>query len=240
MANILALSTSTSFLSVAVKKEKDKILEKNEPGSFAHAEKLLPAIDQLLGKSKLKLQAIDTFLLDRGPGSFTGLRIGFSTLKGFLALKKKDCFGCLSLDMIAENCSLPKNGKLVVVMDAYRQKIYARFYKTGKKSIVPETRVRVLTFEEFMSVYSPQTFLAGNALARYDSLFSKHVNKELILPEPFWYPRASAMISLFEKSNPAKDRHSRFKKLARPADFLPLYFRLSEAEEKRVEYANSH
>jgi tRNA threonylcarbamoyladenosine biosynthesis protein TsaB len=241
MPNILAFSTSTSFLSVAVKKGKSSILEQTEPGSFAHAEKLLPSIDQLLRKAKLKLQNIDTFLIDRGPGSFTGLRIGFSTLKGILALKKKDCYGCLSLDMIAQNCGLQKEGKLAVVMDAYRQKIYARFYRAGKKSAVFETKIKILSFDELISVdHSPQTFWAGNALARYHSLFIKHVPKELILPESLWYPRSSAMISQFEKSHPSKDKNSIFKKLNTPADFLPLYFRLSEAEERRVEYANSN
>ena len=72
-----------------------------------HAENLLPVIDRLLKKEKLKIGNIDAFLISRGPGSFTGLRIGFATLKGFLATHPKPCYGAFSLDVIAAGIKVP-------------------------------------------------------------------------------------------------------------------------------------
>ena len=71
---------------------------------------------------------MDAFLIDRGPGSFTGLRIGFATLKGFFAFSPKNCYGPLSLDIIARAIDLPEGSALGVLLDARREKIFARFY----------------------------------------------------------------------------------------------------------------
>jgi tRNA threonylcarbamoyl adenosine modification protein YeaZ len=77
-----------------------------------HAEKILPVIDRLLKKEKLKIRDIDAFLIGRGPGSFTGLRVGFATLKGFLATCPKPCYGAFSLDIIAAGSAQKNYGNL--------------------------------------------------------------------------------------------------------------------------------
>jgi len=83
--NILAFDTSSSVLSVALKTGKSKISEVSLTGFFQHAENLLPLIAKLLKKHKISIAKVDLFLLGRGPGSFTGLRVSFATVKGFLA-----------------------------------------------------------------------------------------------------------------------------------------------------------
>ncbi|HLD50517.1 MAG TPA: tRNA (adenosine(37)-N6)-threonylcarbamoyltransferase complex dimerization subunit type 1 TsaB, partial [bacterium] len=207
--NILALETSSPVLSVALQKGKTgKILQSSVRGFSKHAENLFPALDQLLKKTKLSIQEIDTWLIGRGPGSFTGLRIGFSALKGFLVMEKsaqggsasggKDCFGALSLDLIAENAPLPEGSRLGVCLDAFRQKVYARFYRRSQGKWQPASTPEAWTLEEFISRLPPETALTGNALERFGPEIKKHFQKIHFLTEKLWYPKASSLISLFQ------------------------------------------
>jgi tRNA threonylcarbamoyladenosine biosynthesis protein TsaB len=228
MKNILAIEASSAVLSVALKKGKESISETKLVGFLKHAENLVLMIDDLLRKEKLSIGAIDVFLIGRGPGSFTGLRIAFATLKGFLALKKKPCFGALSLDMIAENIQLPEGSRLAVCLDARREKIYARFYQLKKGVWLPKKQPRVLSFSELISELPSDIHLAGDALTRYGKDLENHRDKKKIhfLPESAWHPRARTLIHWFE----TKDK--KLKILTKPRDFLPLYFRLPEASAK--------
>ncbi len=232
MKNILAFDTSSSVLSIALKRGEDTISETKITGFFHHAENLLPKIDQMLKKKKLTINDIRLFLIGRGPGSFTGLRIGFATLKGFLALKKKPCWGALSLDMIAENLNLPENSRLAVCLDAHRKRIYVRFYKRKKGEWKPEAKPQALEFSEIAEKISKETYLAGNALERYGDDFKKlNIQKKIhFTAEKDWYPKASTLIRWHEEKN------KKLSELKTPVDFSPLYFRLSEPEEKRKEH----
>ena len=237
MNSILAIDTSSPVLSVAFKKGKGEILRKNISGFLKHAENLLPAIDQLLKKKKTSIKEVKTFLIGRGPGSFTGLRIGFATLKGFLALEKKNCFGATSLDMIAENIELPEKTELAVLLDARRDKVYARFYKRRNGNWIPKGKPETLPLIDLISKLPKEIFIAGDALARYQDMLiyqSEQSGKKIhFIPENKWYPNASTLIHWFE------NRDKKLVRLEKPRDFIPLYFRLSEAEERKKAYANT-
>ena len=164
--NILAFETSSPFLSVALKKGTHKIAETLLEGFMSHGENLVPLIRNLLKKKKLLFDDLDYCLIGRGPGSFTGLRVGFATLKGFLAAKKIACFGMLSLDIIAEGISLPEGSDLAICLDAFREKIYFRLYHREKGCWFPTSPAQVLSPAETGSLLTAGTYLAGNALRK--------------------------------------------------------------------------
>lgn len=228
MSLILAIETSSPLLSVALKNRKGAIHEKSLEGYFKHGENLIPFIDQILKKNRLKIGAVDFFLIGRGPGSFTGLRVGFATLKGFLAARPTPCYGALSLDIIAQGIDLPDGVSLCVCLDARREKIYARFYERQKGIWKAKTKPGVLSVEELLSLSPAKIHFAGDALIPYADMIKMKAAKRKIhfLPRRLWYPTASHLIELFEAD-------SAVQKLAKPKDFEPLYFRLPEAEEKR-------
>lgn len=231
--NLLAFETSSRVLSVALKKGRGPILRSTVRGYLNHAENLIPAIDHLLRKKKLKLYDIDAFLIGRGPGSFTGLRIGFATLKGFLAVKKKPCFGALSLDLTAHGIPLEGRKELAILLDARREHIYARFYGRARgKNWRPKGRPRVLGLEELLRKFPAEIHLAGDALLRYGKEIKERPHQKVhFLDEKFRYPKAQSLIELYPSSS--------LQRLEKPEDFLPLYFRLPEAEErKRKTYAS--
>ena len=215
MKTILALETSTRVLSVALGTPSGKIREARSPSPLQHSENLIPLMDRLLKEERLSLDQIDAFAIDRGPGSFTGLRIGFSLLKGFLAALKRPCYGALSLDMMA--AKVPPGSRLGVLIDARREKIYSRFYRFQKGKWMPERKLELLSMAALISRISKGTVLAGD-LSTPDS-------KELKIQPAF--PSARTLVEWFQTKNPS------LLPLRAPQDFIPLYFRTSEAEEKR-------
>jgi tRNA threonylcarbamoyl adenosine modification protein YeaZ len=199
-----------------------------------HAENLLPVIDRLLKKERLKIGDIDAFLISRGPGSFTGLRIGFATLKGFLAVRPKPCYGAGSLDIVAAGIKGPgpfffsgKRGlapsNLAVCLDARRGKLYTRSYRHRGGRWIPVGPYRVTSSEEMDAQLPRGGWVAGDGIRKFDP------KGLVVMPEKAWIPRASTLVELFETKNPV------LKKLLRPKEFLPVYLRRSEPEEKLSE-----
>ncbi|OGW78451.1 MAG: tRNA (adenosine(37)-N6)-threonylcarbamoyltransferase complex dimerization subunit type 1 TsaB [Omnitrophica bacterium GWA2_52_8] len=243
MATLLALDTSSQLLSAAVKPSGGRIDEEIFADGPAHSENLLPVIDKLLARNRLKLSDIDCFLIGRGPGSFTGLRVGFATLKGFWAAEKKDCYGVLGPDMIAARCKLAEGSLLGTCLDAYRQRLYVRFYRRKNESWIAEQDLKIWQLEELtthlknLEAAGKNISLTGDGLKRYGAELKQSAAGAHQLAEDHWYPRASVMIENFElwRSGPRQPGSAAglFQKLESPEDFIPLYFRLSEAEEKK-------
>lgn len=226
--NLLAIETSSPILSVAIKKTGAKLRHATIQGYMKHAENLLPVIDRLLKKENLRIRDIDAFLISRGPGSFTGLRIGFATLKGFLATCPKPCYGAFSLDVIAariKGSDLVLKGykNLTVCLDARRGKLYTRSYRYYRKRWAPRGPSRVVSADKWHSRLPERSWIVGDNV-------SKPAGKDLVAtPEKNWGPRAATLITLFEAKDPL------LKKLTRPKEFLPVYLRSSEAEERLSE-----
>jgi tRNA threonylcarbamoyladenosine biosynthesis protein TsaB len=239
--NLLAIETSSPFLSVAVKKSAGKIRHASVKGYMKHAENLLPVIDRLLKKEKLKIGDIDAFLIGRGPGSFTGLRIGFATLKGFLAIRPKPCYGAFSLDVIAagihplqrpglcstETGSLQGAANLAVCLDAKRGKLYACFYRYRDGKWLPRKRIEAYSLEAVIEETTEGSLIAGDGILADKCGTMRHSGKQLVFAsERSWYPKASTLIDCFERKN------FLLQKLTKPEDMLPFYLRFSEPEEK--------
>jgi tRNA threonylcarbamoyl adenosine modification protein YeaZ len=228
MRTILAFETSSPILSVALGTQGGELKEVRSQGLFQHSENLIPLIDRLLKKENLSLGEIDAFAIDRGPGSFTGLRIGFSLLKGFLAIQKRPCFGALSLDMMAAKVPLRDDSRLGVITDARREAIYARFYRSRRGEWMAERKLELLSLPQLKVRIPEGTYLVGDAVERYREALEEAFGKRIHFLSPdFHFPSAATLVQWFQ----AQD--SRLSPLKGPRDFLPLYFRASEAEEKR-------
>ena len=234
MKTILAFETSSPILSVALGTREGKIKGIRSRGHLRHAEDLIPLADRLLKKEKLSIREIDTFAIDRGPGSFTGLRIGFSFLKGFLTARKRPCYGALSLDMIAARIPGEEGLRLGVLVDARRERIYARFYRFDRGQWQPErVGVGLVLYEQLKSHLSKETLLVGDALERYGEILKKEAGKKVRFVnagaayDRMPLPSASTLVEWFHSKNP------RLALLRNPQDLIPLYFRSSEAEENR-------
>ena len=99
---ILSVSTATNHLSVALNEDQQVIVEKNERDERNHSEHLDPLIDEILKGNKLTLKDIDRFAVAIGPGSYTGLRIGITTVKMFASILDKEVVGISTLQALAK------------------------------------------------------------------------------------------------------------------------------------------
>src|SRR5512135_1749772 len=100
---ILAIDTSTDYLSLAVTRDGKTAARFHRRSAMRHSSLLVPMIDKILKKAKVKLKAVDCFAISIGPGSFTGLRIGVTTVKGLAYALKKPVVTVPTLDAIAAN-----------------------------------------------------------------------------------------------------------------------------------------
>ncbi len=129
---ILAADTSLPLLSVALTRDDALLASVALEGKASRNEKLLPAIDWVLGEAGVDRREIDLFAVTRGPGSFTGVRIGLATMQGLaLALGKPLCA------MSTHQAIAPPVGRVVIVDDAGRGEVYVSELEDGREVVGP-------------------------------------------------------------------------------------------------------
>lgn len=134
---ILAVDTSTTTCSVAVSEEGALVAELTLAGGRTHSRHLMGLVDQLLATCGLTLDDIDAFAAVRGPGSFTGLRIGLSMVKGLSFATGKPAVGVSSLTALA--CQFPwTEDTLCMMLDARKGEVYCGTYRFVDGALLPE------------------------------------------------------------------------------------------------------
>ena len=109
------------------------ILELNINNSKTHSENLMPLIDELFNKSNIQLSDIDLIGVDNGPGSFTGIRIGISTVKGLAAPNNIPIVPVSSLEALSYNVA-PNTGYICSLIDARNYQIYCGIFDSEHNS----------------------------------------------------------------------------------------------------------
>jgi tRNA threonylcarbamoyl adenosine modification protein YeaZ len=134
---ILAADTSLPILSVALVLDDALLGAVALEGRSSRNEKLLPAIDWLLTEAAVERASIDLFAITRGPGSFTGVRIGLATMQGLaLALGKSVCA------MSTHEAIAPSHGGASIVDDAGRGEFYVSVFENAREVIAPHLAKR--------------------------------------------------------------------------------------------------
>lgn len=130
---ILTLDTNTDILSCSITKEKELISEISISNIKNHSIKSIDIIDNCLKNSNITLNDIDCFVISKGPGSFTGLRIAFSIIKAFCFSLKKPMISISSLESLSFRENF--NGITCSIMNALRGDVYINSYE-NKNSII--------------------------------------------------------------------------------------------------------
>ncbi|MEA2166408.1 MAG: tRNA threonylcarbamoyladenosine biosynthesis protein TsaB [Thermoanaerobaculia bacterium] len=129
---ILAADTSLPILSAALLLDDALVGAVALEGKHSRNEKLLPAIDWLLREASVERSAIDLFAVTRGPGSFTGVRIGLATMQGLALALGKDVCAMSTHEAIA-----PPTGRAAIVDDAGRGEFYVSVFEEGEEVVAP-------------------------------------------------------------------------------------------------------
>lgn len=125
---ILAVDTATNSCSVAIIDEGLLLIEMTTVTNQTHSKRLMGIINTCLEMSGLTLSKIDGFAVTIGPGSFTGLRIGISAVKGFAFAQQKPIIGISSLEALAWQCS-PSTYLICPILDARKKEVYYCRYR---------------------------------------------------------------------------------------------------------------
>lgn len=145
---VLGIDTSTLMSTCAVLDGDKLIGEYSLSQDMSHSEKLVPMVKEVLDSLKLTVNDIDLFSVAKGPGSFTGLRIGIATMKAFAHLTDKPIVGVSTLEALAYNLS---NNEIVVPMiDARRDRVYTGIYKWKGSDLETLMSPCVLEVEELL------------------------------------------------------------------------------------------
>ena len=135
---LLALDTSTEACSVALLMQGD-ILALDEVCPQQHSKRVLPMIDSLLAEAGLNLTSLDGIVFGRGPGSFTGVRIGVSVAQGLAFGADLPVFGVSTLAAMAQAAArLHQASQVVAAIDARMAEVYLASYRTDHNGLVQQ------------------------------------------------------------------------------------------------------
>lgn len=177
---ILAIETATPVCSVALLTQEGDLIEKRKEGIGIHSEQLFLFIEELMKEKNVKAETLDGLILSKGPGQFTGLRIGAACAKGFLFSKKVRFLTIGTLEAIAAGLfmKLPEadaRPKVIhSVLDARRKHLYyQQFQIDGKKIYKKEPGI--LELDEINRKIQPGDLVAGNGYERLSSAWNKQI-----------------------------------------------------------------
>jgi tRNA threonylcarbamoyladenosine biosynthesis protein TsaB len=221
---ILALETATLAGSIAIVDDRYGFISEVRVNlKIAHAERLMPSIQWILDASQMSIDEIDAFAVSIGPGSFTGLRIGLSTVKGLSYAAKKPIVPVPTLDAFAR--ALPYCSHMICPMlDARKNQVYAALYTWEKhecRKVMDEIAVDLDTLLE--NIQGPVIFLGDGAKLYRQQISDTLGDRAFFAPESRMYPAAASVAEIaLEKMGKGES--------ADPVSLTPLYIRKCEAE----------
>ncbi len=178
MALILLLETATTNCSVALAKEGEILaIHEHDTPNYSHSEQLHVFIQKVLEEASLAIHDIDAIAVSKGPGSYTGLRIGVSAAKGLCFALDKPLIAIETLKSLACKMKSKNFDFIIPVLDARRMEVYSKVFNT-QVSEVRDTKAEIIDEHSF-AAYADQgkTVLIGNGALKCSDVL-KHPNFE--------------------------------------------------------------
>ena len=234
---VLALDTSTDMLACAVARVDNGAVDVLAAGDHlcrrrANVE-LVGTCQDTLAAAGLKMADVDAVLVGRGPGSFTGVRIGIATAKGLACGAGVGLYGTSALDAMAQTAWLAgTRGRLAVVADAMRGEVYPGIYELDEKgahrTFTAESVVKAdaCVAELAARADAGELTLSGNGLLKYAEKFAAAgFGANRCTAQDAWWPTGEGLVRAAVEAGVFAEQNGD------PALVLPIYTRLSDAEE---------
>lgn len=226
---ILSIDTASKICAVAILEDDKLIKEIKIDNGLTHSEKLMPIIKQILDETNLSLKNIDLLVCDKGPGSFTGIRIGVATVKAFTDSLQIPAIGISSLETLAYN--IKEEGLICSLIDAKNSNVYFSLYElkdntyTLIKKHLSDSIDNVL---EILKKYDkPITFVGDGATVNKEIITNTIQNaKFTTLNDLSPYSLGLAGLDSYNNNN--------------IEDVLPLYLKKPQAERMLEEINNAN
>ena len=225
---ILSLETSAKSASAAVVEDGNVLASCFQCTGLTHSRTLMPMVEAMLKNAELTLSQMDALAVAAGPGSFTGLRIGVSALKGLAWAADKPCLGVSTLEAMAHNLA-HMDALLICAMDARRHQIYNAIFEARGGSLTRLCPDRAIALEEVREELRGDNrrkiVLGDGALLCYDDLSKNGISCELAPAALRWQNAVGVALA-------AQKAYARGEACTAQA-LRPVYLRISQAERER-------
>lgn len=220
---ILALETSSQAASCAIWREDLLVGESYVNAGLTHSQTIMPMVEDLLKSTRTDLSQMDVFAVSTGPGSFTGLRIGLSAVKGMAMAAKKPCAAVSTLHGLAMNAvNVP--GILIPVLDARCQQVYTAAFESDGSRLTRMWEDDALSIEALgdkLAAIPGRKLLVGDGAVLCKTALPDVTELYVASPQ-LRYQRASAVAAI-AAAMPQTELQS-------AAELAPAYLRLPQAE----------
>ncbi len=223
---ILAFESSARPASVALVRDGKLLAQSLQVSALTHSRTLLPMCEDLLKNTGVTLAEIDAIAVAQGPGSFTGIRIGVSTVKGLCWGAEKPCIGVSTLEAMAWH-GLSAGGLVCPVMDARRAQVYNALFRIGDGLPVRLCPDRAISLEDLageLRGLGESVFLVGDGAAVTKAFLDAQGLPCRLAPDDLVWQDAWGVAMAAQGKTPVSG-----------AELLPVYLRLSQAERERQE-----
>ena len=216
---ILSIDTASNLCTVAILEDKKCIKEIVVNDARNHSEKIMPVIEQALQETSLNLSNIDLIVCDKGPGSFTGIRIGVGTVLAFQDSLNIPCIGISSLEALAYN--VEQDGLICSLIDAKNSNVYVGFFEHKNKEYSQIGNLEFKNINEVLSLLQEKntsiTFVGDGTTA------NKNLIEDLI-PNSIFCEKNN--LSSFSLGLAGYETYAK----GISTSIMPLYLRKSQAE----------
>ncbi|WP_163195705.1 tRNA (adenosine(37)-N6)-threonylcarbamoyltransferase complex dimerization subunit type 1 TsaB [Clostridium thermarum] len=221
---VLSIDTATEAASCAVIEDNKLLGEITFNFEKQHSVILMPMIDNLLGSIHLDISDIDGFVSSKGPGSFTGLRIGMSTIKGLSFGTQKPFISVSTLDALAYNLAY-SSGIICPILDALRNNIYTAFYTFEGEDLKRISDYMVISIDKLINKLKDEkaVHFIGDGTGKFKDILKSNISGSYFAPCHLNFARASSLGQLglgLLKQGIAEDLNQS----------TPIYLRKSQAE----------
>lgn len=225
---VLAIDTSTLLGGVAIVDElSGMVIEVRLNVKSTYSERLMTTIDYALKQSGYTISDMDFFAVATGPGSFTGLRIGLSTVKGFSYATRKPIVSVPTLEALAQNfplCRYP----VCTMLDARKKEVYVALFEwkdEGLVRLISEMSVKVNKALETMNEHDKVVF-TGDGVILYKNEIVSFMGEKAVFASPEKMVPSPANVACIGLQKALRGEFSE------PVNLVPFYIRRSEAEIK--------
>ena len=228
---ILAFDGTAKAATVAVSEDEKILGLYTVDNGLTQSELLLPMAENLLKSLKLSFNDIDLLATSVGPGSFTGVRIGVSLVKGLAFGRNIPCIGVSTIEALAENLA-GLNGILVPCMDARRGQVYSATFRYDGEKLVRLTEDRAIALsalaEELKSFESENIYLSGDGYS---------VAKKALTEAGVPLSETPELLILENGASVAKVAKRKYDsgEIQSDVEISPVYLRMPQAERERLE-----
>ena len=223
---IMAFESSAKAASVALVRDGRLVSQYSQCSGLTHSRTLLPMAEDMLKNAELSLKDVDMYAVAHGPGSFTGIRIGVSTVKGLAWASDKPCVGVSTLEAMAWH-GLSAGGYICPVMDARRNQVYNALFKIEEGRPIRLTDDRPIGLAELsveLRELGAPVLLVGDGAEISARWFDKEGIAYTVAPENLVWQSAWGVAMAAQDKTPGSCD-----------ELLPVYLRLSQAEREKLE-----